>query len=83
MTDEQEEIEVSLSGLTEVYEFSGAGTNSSGQMIFPMGAEVFCKQVGAIALRILDRSGDVEVLTDPNHPWASVGAARGNLKIVK
>lgn len=80
---ELEEVEVDAVSRVEIYDYSGAGTTNSGQLIFPYGAEVFCRQIGACALRIADKTGEIEALVDPNEPWVAVAKARGKFTVVK
>lgn len=80
---ELEDVEVNASSRVEIYDYSGAGTTNSGQLIFPFGVEVFCRQIGACVLRIADKTGEIEALVDPNEPWLVVSKTKGKLTIVK
>jgi len=64
------------------HEFSGAGSSQSGVVIFPGGVETFASEVGAIAIRIADKGGEIEILTDKGKPWRQVDKPSGGLAAV-
>lgn len=61
--------------------YSGAGSTNSGQIIFPYGVAYFCEQAGAAAIRIADKTGEIEILKGDR--WETLGKAKGKLAAVK
>ena len=55
-----------LDSRSEVYEYS------AGTIIFPHGTDVFANEVGALAIRIPDKTGEIEILEAVGSPWRHV-----------
>lgn len=85
MTDETEDLdivaEVDTDSRADWLVYDGGGTTNSGQIIFPHGLDVFCESLGAIAVRVADKTGEIEVLKDDK--WETLGKAKGKLAAVK
>lgn len=85
MTDETEDLdivaEVDTDSRADWLVYDGGGTTNSGQIIFPHGIDVFCEELGAIAVRIADKTGEIEILKDDK--WETLGKAKGKLAAVK
>lgn len=89
MTDETEDDEIVCEvdeaeeneRLDDVVMFSGAGSTNSGILIFPLGVTKFCADIGAIALRVADKGGDIEYLKDATSSWSTIGKAAGLTRV--
>ena len=85
MTDETEELdivaEVDTDSRADWLVYDGGGTTNSGQIVFPHGVDVFCQEQRALAVRIADKTGEIEVLRDDK--WETLGKAKGKLAAVK
>ncbi len=85
-TDDLPEVDCQVDGdgesLADWHEYSGAGSTLSGNIVFPFGIEAFANEVGAIAIRIPDKGGDIEILTELGRPWRQVDKASGALAAV-
>lgn len=77
------DIELDAESPSDWHEYSGAGSSLSGVVIFPGGVEVFAAAVGAIALRIADKAGDIEILTELGKPWRQVDKPSGAVSTIK
>jgi hypothetical protein len=67
--------------LADWHEYSGAGSTLSGHIVFPFGIEAFANEVGAIAIRIPDKGGEIEILTELGKPRRQVDKATGDGKV--
>jgi hypothetical protein len=84
-TDDLPEVDCQVDtgdSLADWHEYSGAGSTLSGNIVFPFGIEAFANEVGAIAIRIPDKGGDIEILTELGRPWRQVDKASGALAAV-
>ena len=63
-------------------EYTGAGSTQSGYVVFPFGIEAFANEVGAIAVRIPHKGGEIEILTEKGKPWRQVDKPAGSLAAV-
>lgn len=86
MTDEADDEEILCEleddeSISDWVIYSGAGSTNSGQIIFPHGIDVFCDEQGAIAVRIADKTGEIEILKEDR--WETLGKAKGKLTSVK
>lgn len=83
MTDETEELdivaEVDTDSRADWLVYDGGGTTNSGQIIFPHGVDVFCESLEAVAVRIADKTGEIEILKGGQ--WVTLG--KTDLKRVK
>lgn len=81
MTDEADEplVEGNPDSRAEWHQYA------SGCIVFPCGAEAFAAEVGALAIRIADKTGDVEILEEIGKPWREVHKANrpGTVAAVK
>jgi hypothetical protein len=87
MTDETDDEEILCEleddeSVSDWVIYSGAGSTNSGQIIFPYGVAHFCEQAGASAIRIADKTGEIEVLTE-NNKWVTVGKGKSNTSVVE
>lgn len=85
--DDLPEVECELDpqdeeSLSDWHAYHGAGSSLSGFVVFPFGIEAFANEVGAIAIRIPDKGGDIEILTELGRPWRQVDKASGALAAV-
>jgi hypothetical protein len=85
--DELPEVECELDprdgdSLADWHEFSGAGSSQSGVLIFAGGVDAFVEKTGALLIRVADRGGDVEILTELGRPWRQVDKPSGGLAAV-
>lgn len=85
--DDLPEVECELDpqdgeSLADWHEYTGAGSTLSGNIVFPFGIEAFANEVGAIAIRIPDKGGEIEILTELGRPWRQVDKASGALAAV-
>lgn len=87
MTEEIEDdetevvVDVDTDSRADWVVYDGGGSTNSGQIIFPHGVDVFCQELGAIAIRIADKTGEIEVLKDDK--WETLGKTKGKLAAVK
>lgn len=86
-TDDLPEVDCQVDGgdgesLADWHEYSGAGSTLSGNIVFPFGIEAFANEVGAIAIRIPDKGGEIEILTELGRPWRQVDKPSGGLAAV-
>lgn len=81
MTDEPElpdeldllNVEVDTESRAEFHEFSGPLNGAGGGVIiFPHGSDVFAEAVDALAIRIADKTGDIEILSEVGKAWREV-----------
>lgn len=89
MSDNDDRLEVEAQvdigdgeSLADWHTYTGAGSTLSGNIVFPFGVEAFANEVGAIALRIADKGGDIEILTALGSPWRHVDKSSGGLAAV-
>lgn len=68
--------------LADWHGYTGAGSSLSGFLCFPFGIEAFANEVGAIAIRIPDKGGEIEILTELGRPWRQVDKPSGGLAAV-
>lgn len=85
--DDLPEVEATIDlgdgeSLADWHAYHGAGSTLSGNIVFPFGIEAFANEVGAIAIRIPDKGGDIEILTELGRPWRQVDKASGALAAV-
>jgi hypothetical protein len=86
-TDDLPEVDIQVDmgdgeSLADWHEYSGAGSTLSGNIVFPFGIEAFANEVGAIAIRIPDKGGEIEILTELGRPWRQVDKPSGGLAAV-
>lgn len=48
---------------------------ASGCVVFPVGVEAFAAETGALAIRIADKTGDIEILEEVGKPWRDASKA--------
>lgn len=85
--DDLPEVECELDpqdgeSLADWHEYTGAGSSQSGYVVFPFGIEAFANEVEAIAIRIANKGGEIEILTEPGRPWRQVDKPSGGLAAV-
>lgn len=85
--DDLPEVECELDpgdgdSLADWHEYTGAGSTQSGYVVFPFGIEAFANEVGAIAVRVPNKGGEIEILTELGRPWRQVDKASGALAAV-
>ena len=80
MTDEDSQLQVDFEPNRAEYVSTPLGV-----IVAPAGWEYFADEVGAILVRIVDKTGDVEILESLEKSWRAVGKATrtGTLKAIK
>ena len=64
-------VEVDTDSRAEFHEYSGGPNGGGGVIIFPHGSDVFAETVEALAIRIADKTGDIEIL-EAGKGWRDV-----------
>lgn len=80
MTDEANESPVDgADSRAEWHEYA------AGCVIFPFGVDCFAEETGALAIRIADKTGDIEILVESGKAWrrADKTDSTGTLAAVK
>lgn len=84
-TDDLPEVDIQVDtgdSLADWHEYTGAGSSQSGYVVFPFGIEAFANEVEAIAIRIADKGGEIEILTKLGSTWRQVDKPSGGLAAV-
>lgn len=81
MTDETDEegtldddpvFTVDVDSRSEYVEYGGGPNGAGGTVIAPAGWDAFAEAAGALLVRVSDRSGDVEIISEIGKDWRKV-----------